>query len=113
MSCGTSAEAAQRLLDVLDEERTRSGAPAALDAVMERLRPAFSRWIGSEDWDSLLGRARAEAAMSSPPDDVDARTLVAVADFFTRLLGPSLALQLIQQACAAPTPFPGRRAHHG
>ena len=106
MSRGTSpSPAAEPLLRALKTARARN-ARVTLDAVTERLRPGFARWMGTEAWDALLARARSEAAMAPPGEDVDATILVSVADVLTRLVGPSLALQLIQQSCAAPDESP-------
>ena len=103
MSRDTPTDAQRLLVHALKDERARTDARTALDAVTERLRPGFARWIGADGWEALVIRGRDDAGRA-PGDDEDAQTLSNIADILTRLVGPALALQIIQQACVTQEP---------
>ncbi len=83
----------------------------------------LTRLTGPDGWNALLLRVRREtsktattrapsAASRETEADDDLRPLVAVAEILGRLVGPTLAMQILDQACRDPDETP-EGGHHG
>jgi len=71
----------------------------------ERVGAGLAMWIGADGSRALLERARAESPPHGP--DGEMHEIVAIAEILARLIGPELALRLIEQAARNPVRDPG------
>jgi hypothetical protein len=102
----THSDFAAEVARVWTVAREPDGGGDRVAAVVERVGAGLATWIGADGSRALMDRARAE----SPPDGAEGELheIVAIAEILERLIGPELALRLIEQAARHPTRDPGR-----
>ncbi|MBA2320502.1 MAG: hypothetical protein H0V89_05040 [Deltaproteobacteria bacterium] len=98
-----STAAAALLTRALDGQRETDGAAGAFEALCGRVGSGLARWIGTDGWEALIARARADGGKGA---DRELRTLLAVGEILARLIGADLALRLLEQACEHPSDPP-------